>query len=222
MKTTHLLLLAGTCCFVWAQTNVLAQEPLEQEVGIHSTHWYFDGKTLQWVYYDNVVVTNRDGKMTCERLTTTLPPERSAANHPMDIVAETNVVIDFIKDGDTNHITADKAVWAYSVVNGVTNESITLTGHARGENSKTWMTGEPLVWDMTNNRYYGTDFKSVFKTTSGSGVNPFDSKPIPHTPPATHLPGSDTNYPPGKLDLIPPGHPGNSAPQPGRPPPLQR
>ena len=213
MKKILLLWFAGSCSLVWAQTDLPAQKSPEPEVGIHSDHWYFDGRTRQWVYFSNVVMTNWDGELTCERLTTLLPPEHSADYHPTNIVAETNVVIDFIKNGDTNHFTADKAIWGYNVANGVTNETVTLTGHARGENSKEWMTGEPLVWDIANDRFYGTDYKSVFKVTPGSGANPFDTRPAPRSPPGTNASGADTNFPPGKLDLIPPGRPGSSWPQ---------
>src|SRR5208282_6291913 len=99
----------------------------------------------------------------------------------------------------TNHITSDKAIYAYSVVNMVTNETITFTGHARGENAKGWMTGEPLVWDNIAGSFTGTDFKSVLKPASsfGNGTNNLTATKI-------SLPqGADTNFPPGKLDLVP-------------------
>ena len=78
-----------------------------------------------------------------------------AADIPTNIVAETNVVIDVLDDnGKTNHITADKAVYAYHLFNpatnvlhsitnvtvyaGITNESITFyrwPSHAQGGNA---------------------------------------------------------------------------------------
>ena len=173
MKTILLLLLAGSCGLAWAQTNLPAQKPPEQDVGVHSDHFYFDGKTRQLVYFGNIVATNWQGTLTCERLTIKLPPEGAADSHPTEIDAETNVIVDFVKNGETNHITSDKAIYAYSVANAVTNETITFSGHAKAENARGWMTGEPLVWDNMADRFSGTDFKTVFKSvpTPGNGTN---------------------------------------------------
>jgi lipopolysaccharide export system protein LptA len=169
MKTMLLLLLAGSCGLVWAQTNLPAQKSSDQEVGVHSDHFFYENKTRELVYYDNVVATNWQGQLTCARLAILMPAD---GGHPTNIVAETNVVIDFMQGGDTNHITSDKAIYVYGVVNGVTNETITLTGHARGENSSKLMTGEPLVWDNIAERFFGTDFKTILKPTSkGNGTN---------------------------------------------------
>jgi lipopolysaccharide export system protein LptA len=208
MKTILLLLIAGSCGLAWAQTNLPAQKPLEQEVGVHSDHFYFDGKARQLVYYDDVVATNWEGTLTCERLTIKLPPEGSADNHPTEIDAETNVVVDFTKNGETNHVTSDKAIYAYSVVNAVTNVTITFTGHAKAENAKGWMTGEPLVWDNVASRFTGTDFKMIYRPGPNSGNGPFglnlNSASARTTAPlATNSPGMDTDFPPGKLDLVP-------------------
>lgn len=163
MKIICVLFLAGSCGLLWAQTNAPASASSDREVGVDSKHFYYDGKARQLVYYDNVVATNWQGQLTCERLTILLPPEGSTNSHPANVVAETNVVVDFLKNSDTNHITSDKAVYAYSVVDGVTNETVSFTGHARGENAKGWMTGEPLVWNNIANRFSGTDFKSMLK-----------------------------------------------------------
>jgi lipopolysaccharide export system protein LptA len=222
MKRIIFLFLAGSCGLLRAQTNSLLQESSEREVGLHSDHFFYDGKARELVYYDNVVGTNAQGQMTCGRLTILLPPEGSASGHPTNVVAETNVVIDFLNNDGTNHITSDKAIYAYSVVNAITNETITFTGHAKGENAKGWMTGEPLVWDNITQTFYGTDFKTVAKVAPGSGVNPFATATTPHSHSATNASGADTNFPPGKLDLIPPGHPGSSLMQPVTPQPHNR
>jgi lipopolysaccharide export system protein LptA len=178
MKFFFFLFLAGSCGLLRAQTNSPVPKPPEQEIGLHSDHFYYDGKARQLVYYDNVVATNSQGQLACERLTIMLPPEGSANSHLTNVVAETNVVIDFLKNGETNHITSDKAIYDYGVVNAATNETITFTGHARGENARGWMTGEPLVWDNIANRFTGTDFKTILKVapSSGNGTNagPFD------------------------------------------------
>lgn len=171
MKRICLLLLAGSCSLLWAQSNLPMPTTVDREIGINSKHFYYDGKARELVYYDNVVVTNWQGQMTCERLVISLPPEGSTNNHLNHVVAETNVVIDFLRKGDTNHGTSDKAIYNYSIADGVTNETITFTGHAKAENSKFWMTGEPLVWDNIAEIFEGTDFKSVAKVAPGSGTN---------------------------------------------------
>lgn len=178
MKKICLLLLTGSCGLLWAQPNLPAPKSSDQEIGLDSRHFYYDGKVRQLVYYDNVVATNWEGRLTCERLVITLPPEGSAGSHPPSMVAETQVVIDFLKNGETNHITADKAVYAYSAGEAVTNETITFSGHAKAENAKGWMTGEPLVWDNIADRFSGTDFKTILKpaphSDNGTNAGPFN------------------------------------------------
>ncbi len=207
MKTILILLLAGSCGLLSAQINSSVQGSPERDIGLHSGQFYYDGKSRQLVYYDNVTVTNWEGKLSCERLAILLPPEGSADNHPTSIVAETNVVIDLLKNNDTNHITSDKAIYAYSVLNAVTNETITFTGHARGEDSRGWMTGEPLVWDNVANRFSGTDFKTIIKPSpnSGDGANP---------PPAgtNNLTAPKPKLPPGTIENIDGNIPLNSVP----------
>ena len=68
-------------------------------------------------------------KLHCEWLVADLPQTGGASTN---IVAETNVVIDATDDkGQKMHATGDKAVYVYAVENGVTNEMVTLTGHAK-------------------------------------------------------------------------------------------
>lgn len=207
MKKICCLFIAGICGLLRAQTNSLLQESSEQEIGIHSDHFYYDGKARELVHYGNVVATNSQGQLTCGRLTVPLPPGGSAGSHPTNVVAETNVVIDFLKNGETIHITSDKAIYAYSVVNAVTNETFTFTGHAMATTSQYTATGEPLVWDNVAGRFYGTDYKMIFKPKPNSG-NPFGANlnggpATTHSPPTTNASGMDTNFPPGKLDLVP-------------------
>jgi lipopolysaccharide export system protein LptA len=207
MKRICFLFVAGICGVLWAQTNSLFPESAGREIGIDSDHFYYDGKTRQLVHYGNVVATNSQGQLTCERLTIPLPPEGSASSHPTSMVAETNVVIDLLKNGEMIHFTSDKAIYAYSVVNPVTHETITFTGHAMATTSQYTATGEPLVWDNVAGRFYGTDYKMIFKPKPNSG-NPFGANlnggsATTHSSPATNASGMDTNYPPGSLDLVP-------------------
>lgn len=217
MKIFFFLLLAGSCGLLWAQTNPPVPRSLDQEIGLRSDHFYYDPNARQLVNYGHVVATNWEGKLTCERLTISLPPEGSADSHPTNMVAETNVVVDFVKNGETNHITSDKATYAYSVVNAVTNETITFTGHARAENAKGWMTGEPLVWDNIAGRFSGSNEEGHFNIprNSGNGTNAPAAATNELTATKINLPpGADTNFPPGKLDLVPPGHADSPWPQP--------
>jgi lipopolysaccharide export system protein LptA len=167
-KFLFFLLAAGCCSILWAQTNSAAPEPPQQELGLHSDHFEFDGNARKLVYHDNVRATNAQGKLTCGRLTIYLPQEGSGGSRPTNAVAEINVLIDFVDKGETNHLTCDKAIYDFGVVNGVTNETFTFTGHATNSNSKLWMTGEPLIWDNVKGRFSGANFESHFKQPAGS------------------------------------------------------
>jgi lipopolysaccharide export system protein LptA len=163
---------------VWAQTNAVVKtsadkKPAEQDVGVTSVHMLYDQNKSKLIYFDNVVVTNVQGNLNCARLTIDLPPQGSTNNQVTNAVAETNVIINIFKDGDTNHITCDRAVYSYSVVNAVTNETITFIGPtnnpAKMENSKGWTTGKPLVWDNVTKQFSGTETRSFFKMPANLG-----------------------------------------------------
>ncbi|MGA2869222.1 MAG: hypothetical protein ABSF34_08690 [Verrucomicrobiota bacterium] len=189
-KFLLLLSLVSVALAVWAQTNVAVLKPVEkkpadQNVDVISRHFFYDGSKHQMIYYDNVVVTNAQGNLTCERLTIDVPPEGSTNSQPTNAVAETNVIIDIVKNGDTNHVTCDKAVYVYSVVNAVTNDTITFIGSpdkpAKVTNSKGWMTGEPLVWDKLDGSFSGVNPETHFKTPedTGKGTNaPASASPL--------------------------------------------
>jgi lipopolysaccharide export system protein LptA len=166
-------LLAGSCGFVWAQTNLPAKKPAAtQATELSSEHLYYDGDARQLVYYGHVWVTNEQGNLTCERLTISLPPGND--QHPTNVVAETNVVIDTQDEkGQPKHITGDKAVYAYSVVNLVTNETITLTGHAKYEDAQVWQTGEPMIWDCVRHHLDIANPETHIKPSAktGDGTN---------------------------------------------------
>jgi lipopolysaccharide export system protein LptA len=171
-----------------AQTNGTAapkpanQKPAEQEIGVTSGRFVYDGNKRQVFYFDHVVVTNLQGKLTCERLTVDLAPEGATNSQPTNAVAETNVVIDFVDKGDTNHVTCDKAVYVYSVVNAVTNNTITFiptspNKPAEVQNSKGTMTGEPLVWNIVTGQFSGTNFVMHFHAPAEGGKGTNGSSP---------------------------------------------
>lgn len=174
MKRIVFLLIAGACGLLLAQTNSLPPAPAEQEIGLHSDHFFFNGKARQLVYYDHVVVTNLQGSLACERLTVFLPPEGVTGARPR-VTADTNVVIRFTNGSQTNRLTCDQAIYEYRVVNAVTNETITFTGHARvadEANTNNWMTGEPLVWDNVIGGFRGSNVQGNFSfPASGVGTN---------------------------------------------------
>jgi lipopolysaccharide export system protein LptA len=149
-----------------AQTNAAAAQ---EEIGLRAERFRYDGATRQLIYTGNVRATNAQGALSCERLTVSLPADSALGSHPTNAVAETNVVIVFVNKGDTNHLTCDRAIYDYSVMNNVTNETFTFTGHATNVSERVWMTGEPLVWDNVSGQFTGVNFEAHFKQPAGSG-----------------------------------------------------
>jgi lipopolysaccharide transport protein LptA len=144
-----MLVLAGGG-MLHAQTNVnAAPQPPRAPTIINSDRADFDLTARRAIYRGNVRVDDPQMKLTCEELTADLPQTGGHIDH---MVALTNVVMDSVDEkGQTNHATSDKAVYVFNVVNGVTNETVTLTGNAKVESAQGWMTGEPIVWDRANN-----------------------------------------------------------------------
>jgi lipopolysaccharide export system protein LptA len=166
--------------FAGAQTNSPAPAPAPQEIGLHADHFYYEGNARQIVYEGHVVVTNAQSRLSCGKLTINLPPAGAADNHPTNAVAETNLDIVYVdtKKGETNELTADKGVYDYSVVRGVTNELFTFTGHARLTSANGWMTAEPLKWDRVINHFYGDNPVFQYKTRAGdTNGSPFNLGP---------------------------------------------
>jgi lipopolysaccharide export system protein LptA len=178
MKFFIILLLAGSGVFLHAQTNPPPVTPPPTETIITSDSGRFNGLTRQMFYTGHVVVIDPKAKLWCESLTVNLPAENG---RPTNIVAVTNVVIDTLDDkGMTNHITADKAVYIYSVVNSVTNEMITFTGgqpSPKVENPQFTIYGEPLVLDLVTKQYGGSNYRMIFKqapnAAGGTNASPF-------------------------------------------------
>ena len=170
-----MLLLAFNGGLAWAQTNAPATSlsttnAPEPQTDIYSEHGYFDGNTRQMIYQGNVVATDAKATLHCGQLTVDLPPD---GGHPTNIVALTNVVIVATDEkGQTNIITADKAVYAYSVVNSVTNETIVFTGGdpmPKVETPQFTGLGDPLTFDLITKKYSASNFKTIFKQPPGSG-----------------------------------------------------
>jgi lipopolysaccharide export system protein LptA len=155
----------------------------------------------------HVHVSSPGFDMTCEQLVASSPQSGGRVNH---IVAETNVVIDATDaKGQTVHATGEKAVYDYSVENGVTNEPVTLTGNPQpqvvipdGTN-----TADVIVWNRANNsfHFYGNWHLSPNLNREPAGTNAPAAATNELTATKMSLPpGADTNFPPGSLDLVPP------------------
>src|ERR1700744_2981488 len=74
-------------------------------------------------YSDNVHVTDGQTKLTCEWLKADFSANGDQINSPTNIVAETNVVVDYVDSkGQKGRALGNKAVYRFHVQNGVTNE----------------------------------------------------------------------------------------------------
>jgi lipopolysaccharide export system protein LptA len=200
MKTFCLIALMAVTAGMTAraQPNTNAAPQLLRVTHIDSDSADFDGNRHTVSYRGNVRVSDPDMKLTCALLIADLP---QSGGHVSHIVAETNVVIDATDSkGQTMHATSDKAVYIYNVQNGVTNETVTLTGNpqpqveiAQGTN-----VADVIIWDRANNGYHFIGNFHFEPKLNGAPANT-------NAPPATNPLATDTNFPPGKLDLIPSG-----------------
>jgi lipopolysaccharide transport protein LptA len=185
-----------------AQTNTVAAPPPRAPTIINSDRADFDLTARKAFYYGNVRVDDPQMKLTCAKMVADLP---QTGGHINRIVAETNVVIDSVDEkGQTNHATSDKAVYFYNVLNGVTNETVTLTGNAKVENAQGWLTGEPIIWDRANNMMHAENQKMLFRQNIGDVMtNATSSATNTNSPPRkTKPPMTKTNFPPGTVQNI--------------------
>jgi lipopolysaccharide export system protein LptA len=145
------------------ETNHPAASRPKEKITIHSDGAEHISLLGHWAtYQDHVFVTGDRWKMTCEWLLANLPQ----TGGPTNIVAETNVIGDFLDEKDQKwHVTGDKGVYAYHVVNGVTNETVTLTGHPprveEGADTNT-MTGDVIIYDVIAKLVTVTNSTGVF------------------------------------------------------------
>jgi lipopolysaccharide export system protein LptA len=209
MKTFCLIVLmaatAGLAAYAQPGTNATPLSP--RLIHIDSDGEVIDGNGRTVTHLGNVRVTDPDMKLTCTLLVADLP---QSGGHPGRIVAETNVVIDATNSNHQSmHATGDKAVYIYNVQNGVTNETITLTGNPqpRVETAQATNTADIIVWDRVNNSYTFTGNQHLVGRENFSA--PTDTKQQPAatnsltSQKANLPPGADTNFPPGKLDAAP-------------------
>jgi lipopolysaccharide export system protein LptA len=179
-----------------AQTNTSGTLSLPRgPTLITSASAEFDLSGHEAIYYGHVRVDDPQMKLACERLVADVPLSGGHVNH---IVAETNVVIDFLDNrGHTNHASGDKAVYVYSEQGGTTNETVTLTGNPQMENADGTLTGDVIVWDRWNNRLTASNQKMIFRQ-SFSGTAATNAAATATNPPAINK----TNFPPGTIQNI--------------------
>ncbi|MGH7993808.1 MAG: LptA/OstA family protein [Limisphaerales bacterium] len=175
------------------ETLIEAEGPADFDLGGHRV-----------VYHEHVRVDSPNMKMSCEWLTADLP---QTGGRVTNIVAKTNVVIDATDDkGQKMHATGDQAVYVFSVENGVTNETVTLTGNARLENAQGWLTGDSIIWDRAHERLSVPSNPKMIFHQALNGMAIGTNAPLVETnlpPAATHAPATDTNSPQGKPDPAP-------------------
>lgn len=178
MKRFLILMLAVLAGFARAQTNAPAALP-EKQVEVTSAHGYFDGIARQMIYDGNVLVLDGPSSLACEKLVVNLPPD---GGRPTNIIAYTNVVVLAVDEkGATNHVTADKAVYAYQVIGSVTNETITFIGgnpSPKVDHPMFTIYGDPLVLDVRTRKFSGHGYRTIFKQAPGAdgtnGSSPFN------------------------------------------------
>jgi len=143
----------------------------------------FDLNGHQAIYRGHVRVDDPEMKLTCAWLVADVPP---AGGHPSHIVAETNVVIDFTDTkGQTNHATSDKAVYLYNVQNGVTNETVTLTGNPQMENAQGTQAGDVIIWYRTDNKIHFDNPHMILRQNLNGATADTNSPPATVEKPAS-------------------------------------
>jgi len=139
----------------------------------------FDMTQRVAIYQRNVVVTNAQMKLTCEWLMADLP---SGGEHVTNVVAETNVVVDLVQNGQPIHVTGQRAVYYFHVENGVTNETITLTGtpdqKPEIKQPQGSMKGDRIIWDVVGGSMHVDQPEGIgIDTNAPAGTN----SPAPKT-----------------------------------------
>ena len=197
------LLLAVESGRLHAQTNANAVPQAGRgRTTIASQRVFYSNAIRQVIYSGDVRVDDPQMKLTCEQLTADFPQLGGHIDH---MVALTNVVMDSVDDkGQTNHATSDMAVYDYHVLNGMTNEIITLSGNAKAETAQVTLWGEPILYDRINGTLTATNQHMIFKQNlSASLVNTNATAPKTNSLPGnTDLPISKTNFPPGTIQNI--------------------
>lgn len=101
------------------------------------------------IYQRNVQVIETNMQLSCEHLVVDAPRESgSVSNRPNNIIADTNVVIEFVTaKGEHVHATGEHAVYTRTGTNEVQNEFLELSGNPVLLMSNNWMTADYFYYD---------------------------------------------------------------------------
>jgi lipopolysaccharide transport protein LptA len=178
-------------------TNAPAAKPQPRgPTHIESDSVDFNLATREATYRGHVRVDDPQMKLSCAWLVADLPQNGSRITN---IIAETNVVIDATDDrGQTMHATGNKAVYVYTVQNGVTNETVTLTGNAKVENAKGWLTGEPIILNRATGDVTASNEHMVFWQNLNGAMADTNAPVI-----ETNAPAAETNSPVVQTNAMP-------------------
>ena len=156
MKTYWLILiLGGFSPVLCAQGDSPAAVKVERAptlITSDSMEFQYESRTV--AYSGNVKVADPQMQITCEQLTARFFTN-SAKLEIENIIAERNVVLDAVDwEGRTNHATAAKLVYSYSVVNSVTNQTLELTGSPRLSNPLGGLAGDIIFVDLVKGKVF--------------------------------------------------------------------
>ena len=161
-----------------------------QVMDIHSDHWTASLLTHTMSYWGNV---HADDPQEMRLRSDSLEVQKLPRNNGkyQSVIAETNVAIDFFdSDGQTNHVTGEKAVYTCSVTNSITNEVVVITGQARLVlPNGTVATGEPLIWDCIAKQLRAENGGTTIPNTGTNKLELFDT-PRPGKKPAAPAGGN--------------------------------
>lgn len=192
MKTFWTILaVAGCGVALLAQTNTTGTvKPERGPTLIDADSLEFKLESFSAVYTGNVKVNDPQMQLTCAILTARFRTNNSRLEIE-SIVAETNVVIDAVDfEGRTNHATADKLVYSYTVVEGITNQTLELTGNPKLMNPLGGLAGEIIFVDMVKGKVFAKGQTTTIQPNAvKSAADEFEGKKKqpadPATPPET-------------------------------------
>lgn len=155
-----------------ASTNHPAPTRPLTDVVINSDTWRGDLKSNIFVYSGNVQLNDEPRmKLMCDTFTVESPKVPKGKFNRA--TAEGNVVIDFLNDGMTNHATANKVVYTYSVTNGATNDLIELSGNPVITNLQGSIIGDPIIWDRISGQVLTYRTQTRIRLSGTNGPNLF-------------------------------------------------
>lgn len=166
-RTTGIIHGTGNCHFFHSDAT---NNPAGPGTVITSGDFDYDRNTGFAVFRKNVRVDNPQIKLVCETLTASLLPGDARTNNQLNnIVAEDNVAIDYQDaQGEKTHAVADKAVYISSVVNGVTNKVLNLTGNPVLERTNGWIMADLISMNSANGTIRGEGNQhTIFKKQPG-------------------------------------------------------